>query len=245
MELIRKSSFAERKLVSAEKEFIKAEEKLINAEKRFINAEKRVVGFAVDESTFYEKQVELVLKRTKLFTYKYPKLILFLICIVGAYYLFSNDLFSSIISHLGYLNYLGVFICGLLFSFGFTTPFATAILLKLTPENIFIASLIGGCGALIADLIIFKFIKISFEDEFTKLRKERPFLFMRKNISSHLNPKLAHYLTFAFAGILFASPLPDEAAVAVLASLSKINVKALALISFVFNSIGVFILLVI
>jgi hypothetical protein len=66
---------------------------------------------------------------------------------------------------------------------------------------------------------------------------------MKKNIISHLNPTIAHYLTFAFAGFLFASPLPDEAAVMVLAGISKINIRTLAIISFVFNTIGIFILL--
>ena len=206
--------------------------------------ENRFVKLAIEESTYYEKHVELALKRTKLFTHKYPKLILFLIFALIAYYLFNNELFSSIVSNLGSYQYLGEFVGGLLFSFGFTTPIAIAIFLKLVPNNIFLASLIGGCGALIADLIIFKFIKFSFEDEFKKLRKERPFLFMKKNITSHLDPKISHYLTFAFAGFLFASPLPDEAAVLVLAGISKINVKTLAVISFIFNSIGIFILLI-
>jgi hypothetical protein len=209
----------------------------------YFQKEKRFVNFIKKETDFYENHALIAVKRTRIFTHKYPKLILFLICALIAYYLFNNPTFSSIVENLGTFKYLGEFVGGLLFSFGFTTPFAMAIFLKITPENIILASLIGGSGALIADLIIFKFIKISFEDEFRKLRKERPFLFMKKNIISHINPKISHYLTFAFAGVLFASPLPDEAAVMVLAGISKINLKSLAIVSFVFNSIGIFILL--
>jgi len=186
----------------------------------------------------------LIVKRTRLFSYKYPKLILFLTFVLIAYYLLNNELFTNIISSLGAYKYLGEFIGGLLFSFGFTTPLAIAIFLKITPSNIFLAAMIGGFGALISDLIIFKFIKFSFEGEFRKLKKERPFLFMKKNVMSHINPKISHYITFAFAGMLFASPLPNEAAVLVLAGISKINIRTLAIISFVFNTIGIFILLI-
>lgn len=208
------------------------------------SSEKEFIHFLQNETTFYANHALLIVKRTKLFTYKYPKLILFLGFAIFAYYLFNNDLFSNIIANLGTYNYLGEFVGGLLFSFGFTTPIAIAIFLKLNPSNIFLASIIGGFGALLSDLIIFKFIKFSFEEEFKKLRRERPFLFMKKNILTHINPKISHYITFAFAGILFASPLPDEAAVLVLAGISKINLKSLAVISFFFNSIGIFILLI-
>ena len=206
--------------------------------------EKKIVKFAVNESVFYEKEIKLVLKRTKLFAYKYPKMLIFVLCVILAYQLFQNNTFSNILTNLGYMNYLGAFIGGILFSFGFTAPFATVILLKLVPDNIFIAALIGGCGATISNLLIFKFIKISFESEFKRLKKEKPFLFIRQ-LESRFNPKIIHYLTFAFAGILFASPLPDEAAVMILASISKINIKALAVISFIFTSLGILILLLI
>lgn len=205
--------------------------------------EKGFVNFLIEETNFYRTQLLTVVRKTKLFAHKYPKMILLLLCILAAYYLFNNELFSGIVSHLGTYRYVGEFIGGLLFSFGFTTPFAMAIFLRLTPDNVILASVIGGCGALISDLIIFKFIKFSFEDEFRKLKRERPFLFMKKNILALIHPKLFHYLTFAFAGFLFASPLPDEAAVIVLAGISKINVKALAVASFVCNTIGIFLLL--
>ena len=49
---------------------------------------------------------------------------------------------------------------------------------------------------------------------------------------------------YAFAGILIASPLPDEAGVTMLAGLTKISVKSLALISFILNTLGIIILLI-
>lgn len=206
---------------------------------------KGFVDFLNNETMIYKNQILTIIQRTKLFANKYPKMIIFILSIILAYHLFNDTFFSNMIENLGTFKYLGEFIGGLLFSFGFTTSIAVAIFLKLNPSNIFLASMIGGAGALISDLVIFKFIKFSFEDEFEKLRDERPFLFIKHNFMNQIHPKISHYLTFAFAGFLFASPLPDEAAVMVLAGISEINIKTLAITSFVFNSIGIFIFLLI
>ncbi|MFA5125839.1 MAG: hypothetical protein WC462_02445 [archaeon] len=207
--------------------------------------ERGFIGLAFDAEKRYKKQVFLVFERLNFLKFKYPKVLLFVLCIIAAYYFFSNDYLSWIISHLGVMSYAGVFICGLLFSFGFTTPFAIAILLKLNFENIFLAAIIGGLGALISDLIIFRFVKFSFEDEFRKIKGERPFLFLKNGVQKVFPPKLTHYLLLAFAGILFASPLPDEAAILILASLSEINEKKLAIISYICNTLGILIILMI
>ena len=48
---------------------------------------------------------------------------------------------------------------------------------------------------------------------------------------------------YAFVGILIASPLPDEIGVIMLAGLTKINFKILAIISFILNTLGILIIL--
>jgi hypothetical protein len=205
--------------------------------------ENTFISMAFSAEERYKKYLLSIIKRKKIFRFKYPKLLLFVICLIGAYFLFNNNYLAYFVSHLGSLSYVGVFICGLLFSFGFTTPFAMAFLIQLSPENIYLAAAIGGFGAVISDLIIFRFIRFSFENEFKKLRRERPFLFLKKELNHFFGPKIENYLLFAFAGILFASPLPDEAAVMVLVGISRINELRLAIISYVFNSLGIFLLL--
>ncbi len=197
----------------------------------------------IDEPDSYWKQFYLLVKRSHLLAFKYPKLIVFSLCIVLAYFVFQNDFFSGIILYLGYLEYAGVFISGLLFSFGFTTPFATAIFILLKPEFILLSAIIAGVGATISDTIIFKFVKFSFEDEFGKLKKERPFLFIKNRIDSKFHEVHVNYFSMIFAGILLASPLPDEAGITILSGLSKINTLKLIILSFVFKTIGIFILL--
>src|SRR3989344_289257 len=103
----------------------------------------------------------------RLFVFQYQKF--FALKFLGLE--FHNDFVQSIVISLGELSYLGIFIAGLFFSFGFTTPFAIGFFLTVGAENIFIAALIGGCGALISDILIFKLIRFSFMDEFKRLEK--------------------------------------------------------------------------
>ncbi|MBS3083383.1 hypothetical protein J4423_01115 [Candidatus Pacearchaeota archaeon] len=179
----------------------------------------------------------------KLFKFKYPKIMLLTATIVLSYLIFRNPSISSYFSHLGNLGYFGVFIGGILFAFGFTAPFSVGLFISLAPSNIWIAGIVGGFGALISDLLIFKFIKISFEDEFKRLRKTRTIKGMGYLIQRSVGERIKVYLMYVFAGILIASPLPDEIGVVMLAGLTKINFKVLAILSFILNTLGILIIL--
>lgn len=174
---------------------------------------------------------------------KYPKLALLLLAIILAYITFSNPALRSLVSNLGNFGYFGVFIAGLFFTFGFTAPFATGFFITLNPSNIFLAGVIGGLGALFADLSIFKFIHVSFEDEFDNLKKSRYAQKISNLIDKNLGQRIKVYIMYAFAGILIASPLPDEAGIILLAGLTKIKISVLAVLSFLLNTLGIIILL--
>lgn len=184
-----------------------------------------------------------MLDMKKLFRFKYPKIFGLVIVIILAYIIFRNPAVSGFISHLGKLSYFGIFAAGMLFAFGFTAPFSVGFFISLNPSNIWIAGIIGGLGALVSDLIIFSLIKVSFEDEFKRLRNSKTFVRITKLIERSLKEKIRIYLMYAFAGILIASPLPDEAGITMLAGLTKISAKSLALISFILNTLGILILL--
>ena len=179
----------------------------------------------------------------KLFKFKYPKIILLLITIVLSYFIFRNPFISDYLSHIGTLGYLGVFLGGILFAFGFTAPFSVGLFISLNPSNIWFAGIIGGFGALIADLLIFKFIKFSFKDEFNRLKKTKTLRSIGFLIQRSLGTKIKLYIMYVFAGILIASPLPDEMGVIMLAGLTKINFKILAIISLILNTLGILIVL--
>jgi len=179
----------------------------------------------------------------RLFKFKYSKILWLVVSIILTYIIFRNPSVSSFVSHLGNLSYFGVFIAGLLFSFGFTAPFAAGFFITLNPENILLVGVIGGIGALVSDLLIFSFIKVSFKNEFNKLRKTKLVRSIDKTIERGLGKKIKVYLMYVFAGFLIASPLPDEIGVIMLAGLTKIKIGLLVVLSFILNTFGIVVLL--
>ena len=181
----------------------------------------------------------------RLFRFRYPKITLLILFSILSYFLFSNSNVQGFVSQLEGFRYLGIFIAGLLFSFGFTTPFAIGFFIVANPGNIYLAALIGGLGALISDLLIFKIIRFSFMKEFKRLEKTDAMKKIKLILSHRFLSKIKVYLLYAFAGIVIASPLPDELGVTMLAGLSKIKTGKLAIISFIMNTIGILVLLLI
>lgn len=179
----------------------------------------------------------------KLFKFKYPKLTILILMVVLAYYIFSNANTQDFFSKLGNLSYFGSFIAGIFFAFGFLAPFAVGFFLTVSTKNIFLAAVIGGFGALISDLLIFNIIKFSFMDEFRRLERTKVFLTLNNLFSKKPHSRIKLYLLYAFAGIVISSPLPDEIGVSMLAGLTKIKIFILGIISFLLNTIGIFILL--
>ncbi len=179
----------------------------------------------------------------RLFKFKHPKIVLLAVSIIVAYFVFRNPDVQDFVLNLGYF---GAFIAGMLFSSGFTAPFAAGYFIVLEPNGIFnllIFAFIGGLGAMVFDLIIFKFIRLSFTDEFEKLKNTRMIKKFDRKIEKKIGHKLTVYLMYTFAGILISSPLPDEIGIIMLAGLTKIDAKHLAKISFALNTLGIFILL--
>jgi len=166
---------------------------------------------------------------------KYPKLLGFVIAVILAYILFSNPPVISFVSHIGEFGYLGTVIAGMFYTFGFTSPFPTGFFIDLNPSNIWIAGILGGIGAFAGDMFIFKFARFSFKDEFEKLRKEK----LIRVIGGELNSPVLYLI----AAILIASPLPDEAGITILAGMTKLKAYEIAIISIVFNTFGILILL--
>ena len=179
----------------------------------------------------------------RLFRFRYPKLCLLVAFSFLSYFIFSSEFVQALITEWSRLSYIGIFIAGIFFSFGFTTPFAIGFFLTVEAENIFAAALIGGCGALLSDILIFKLIKFSFMDEFRQLEKTQPIREVTHLFSTKRFAHVKLYLLYFFAGIIISSPLPDEFGVTMLAGLTHIRLHTLAIISFVMNTLGIFLIL--
>lgn len=137
-------------------------------------------------------------------------------------------------------GYLGIFISGILYVFSFTAPIATALILIFsTNKNIIFLGLIAGVGSLVGDFLIFHFIRISFADEIKEFSQHKVSIFTLNKI-----PKLYQkYLAYALGSIFIATPLPDEIGVTILASSKEVKLKHFGIISYVLNTAGIFLII--
>jgi len=206
----------------------------------------------LEKTRFHKKKIhghikkhfpKSVRKARKIFGFRYPKFFLLIFSVFLAYLIFRELNVSAWILRLDNLSYLGTFIAGFLYSFGFFTPFSVGFFIAAKPDSIILAALIGGVGSTIADLLIFKTIKSSFTDEFKKLEKNRIIKKIENIVKKNKSILIRHYLLYLFAGIIIATPLPDEVGVSMLAGLTTVNPKKLAAIGFAVHTIAIFLIL--
>lgn len=175
---------------------------------------------------------------------QYPKLTLLGLSVLIAYFLFQADFFKEFANKLNNHGYISIFLAGFLFAYGFTAPFAVGFFVSLAPQvNILVAAPLAGFGALLADLLIFQFIKSSFSDEFDKLKLTFLFQKIRNLFDNHFSERLKKYFLWTVAGFLIASPLPDEFGVSLVSGFTTINQRIFSVISFGLNTAGIFVIL--
>lgn len=176
----------------------------------------------------------------------YPKLLILCLCTIAAYvvYAYGGLRWLDDIPVSG--EYLAVFIGGLLFSFGFTSPFGIGVFLEIGHKvDPILAGLLGGLGALLSDLVIFEIMRFElFHDEMHRIRSSRIVVWAHKVLHHEKFPEtIRRYLLWSFAGIVIASPLPDEFGVALVSSLTDIRARSFALLCLTFNTLGIILLL--
>lgn len=153
----------------------------------------------------------------------------------------NNFNFHSVIENLGYG---AVFLAGLFIGFGFTFLPAAAILIVAAPElNFWAAGILTSIAAFIGNYAFFRLIRISFEDEINDLSQRKIFRYAIDWIDRHLSPWARSYVLPIFAGILVATPLPDELGMAIVAACHKISFPLFSIVSFIFAAFGIFIIL--
>lgn len=167
---------------------------------------------------------------------KYPKFLLLIITVVIACILFGNKDMVFVQNFLKSFGIFGGFFTGIFFVYSFTAIPASAVFLILAKQqNIFFLGITGGIGALVGDLLIFYFIRHSFSDEIELLAKEKFIVWINKKIPKFLR----YYIMPILAGIMIASPLPDEIGIAMLAS-SRLSTRVFSALSLLLNTAGIF-----
>lgn len=171
--------------------------------------------------------------------YKYKRLTILGLILVFSLFTFSFQN-SAITSLIAYLGVAGAILAGFMYAFSFTAFIATGILLTLgNTENILLVGFSAGIGSVIADLLILRVAKVSFENEFKSLYKERIF----RTITRPIPRPVQHFLKVLLAMLIIASPLPDEAGVTLLANGYLLPRPFFAIMSFVLNTAGIFLIL--
>ena len=171
--------------------------------------------------------------------WKYKNLTAVFIGIVVAIILSQNETFHSFLLHLGNFGYIGAFIAGILFVSTFTVATSALVLLvlaeTLSPIEI---GLIAGLGAVVGDMLIFRLIKdnLTYEIEDIYNHMDR-----KKHLKKLFHSKYFNWMLPVIGSIIIASPLPDEIGVSLI-GISKMNTFKFILISYILNSIGIFLI---
>lgn len=133
---------------------------------------------------------------------------------------------------------IGSVIAGFFWTSIFTVAPATVALAEISHANsIWGVALFGAVGALLGDLIIFRFVKDNLSEDIAyliqKAKKDRWFAVFKLKIFRWLTPLLG--------ALIIASPLPDEIGLTLL-GISQTQTKTLILVSLSFNFIGILII---
>jgi len=170
--------------------------------------------------------------------FKYKKTIIALSIIILTLFLGQLPFFKSAIILVGEWGYLGAFLAGIFFVSIFTVAPATlALYLLASYLNPVEISLLAGAGAIFGDLVIFKVFKDGVFKEFEPLFDKLPqrSFFKRDGVIKNLSLSI-------LGAFIIMSPIPDEVGIGLL-GLSKIKIWQFALLSFVLNSIGIYLVI--
>ncbi len=170
------------------------------------------------------------------YSWKYKNLTFFFLSLIVAFLLSRFEPFSNFLLNLGELGYLGAFFAGILFVSIFTVATGAVILLvlaeSLSPIEI---GIIAGLGAVLGDFIIFRFIKDNLIVEIMPIYRHLG----GSHITKILHTKYFSWTLPVIGAIIIASPFPDEIGVSLM-GISKMKTYQFLLISFLLNTIGIF-----
>ncbi len=176
---------------------------------------------------------------------QYPKLLLFAVSCIVAYGLSMQGTFDHLVHAVSGEGYVSIFFAGLLFSFGFTTPFAIAFFVAAAGDvHPLPAALIGGVGAVLSDMTIFSVARFTLKDELHRLSVTHWMHRSAKILRGARVPRAIRTTALWLgAGFVIASPLPDELGVSMLSGITTLDTRRFALLCLLCNTVGIFLIL--
>lgn len=166
------------------------------------------------------------------------QLFLAVIGVVAAVLLLRSPAFASVPEY-GLLGQAAaVFVVGLLYSSILTTVPATIALIKLAEAGVPLPliALIGGLGAMIGDITLFKLMKVGFIDRIVKSIHSKHHEGTVAGMMVRL--KAFRYGLILFGALVIATPLPDEIGLALM-GFGKARYVVVAAVGLIFNALGI------
>jgi hypothetical protein len=157
--------------------------------------------------------------------------------IVVAIILVKTGALNSLLVSTEGLKLFGSFVAGVFFTSIFTTAPAMVALGEIARSNsLWGTALSGGCGAMLGDLVIFRFVKNSLATDFSFLVNHH----YSRRLAVIFRMKFFRWFIAFLGALIIASPLPDELGLAMM-GLTKIRVAVFLPISFALNTLGILI----
>lgn len=159
--------------------------------------------------------------------------------VVIAVILVKSRIIADILVSSVQFELLGSFIAGMFFTSIFTTAPATVTLGEIARENSpYLVAALGGLGAVVGDLVIFRFVRDRFGEHLKDIIKQNG---GSKRLKKLMRLKYFKWFSFFVGGLIIASPFPDELGVALM-GFSKMKILPFMIMSFVLNSLGILII---
>lgn len=157
----------------------------------------------------------------------------------AAWYLVETGVLYQFLASVQGLEFVGSFIAGLFFTSVFTTAPAIVALGEIARFNELLpVALLGALGAVLGDIVIFRFVRDRFSAHVLELLRHRG---TGRRVGALFRLKLFRWLSFFVGGLIIASPLPDELGIGLL-GFSRTKLAWFIPLSFAFNFIGIFLI---
>lgn len=159
--------------------------------------------------------------------------------VVVALFIVETDALTSVLTSSQSIEWIGSFIAGMFFTSVLTTAPAIVTLGEIARvETVWHVALLGALGAVIGDLIIFRFVRDRLSESVEDILKEAGW---NRRVKQILKVPAFRWLAFVVGGLIIASPLPDELGISLL-GFSRMSLSVFIGLSFAFNFIGVYLI---
>ncbi|PIR83902.1 hypothetical protein COU18_00600 [Candidatus Kaiserbacteria bacterium CG10_big_fil_rev_8_21_14_0_10_51_14] len=158
------------------------------------------------------------------------------ISVLVAVILVKSGILLHVINSVNGFGFLSSFIAGVFFTSVFTTAPAIAALGEISiTHSLFMTAFFGALGAMLGDLVIFRFMRDTFSEHISHMVQMRG---MSRRLKHLFKLRFFHWFTLLLGGLIIASPFPDELGLSLL-GFSHMRTSRFLPMSFTFNFVGI------